>query len=69
MLLFIFACGINLDTNEVKIGILNENSDILSDIENDTISENEIEDMINNRYIEWVESWLDYYVEEVKDNE
>jgi ABC-2 type transport system permease protein len=28
MLLFIFACGINLDTNEVKIGILNENSDL-----------------------------------------
>jgi hypothetical protein len=33
----------------------------------DTISENEIEDIINNRYIEWVESWLDYYVEEVED--
>ena len=33
----------------------------------DTISENEIEDIVNNRYIEWVESWLDYYVEEVKD--
>lgn len=33
----------------------------------DTISENEIEDMIENHYISHMESWLDYYVEEVKE--
>ena len=35
----------------------------------DTISENEIEDMIASKYIEHAESWLDYYVEEVNDSE
>ena len=32
----------------------------------DTIDENEIEAMIESHYIEYMESWLDYYVEEVK---
>ena len=31
----------------------------------DTIDENEIDDMVTAHYLEYMESWLDYYVEEV----
>ena len=33
----------------------------------DTIDENEIDDMVTNKYIEYADSWLDYRVEEVED--
>lgn len=33
----------------------------------DTIDENEIDDMVTAHYFEYMESWLDYYVEEVKE--
>ena len=31
----------------------------------DTIDENEIDDMVTAHYLYYMESWLDYYVEEV----
>lgn len=33
----------------------------------DTIDENEIDDMVTAHYFEYMESWLDYYIEEVKE--
>ena len=35
----------------------------------DTIDENEIDDMVENAYMEHMESWLDYRAEEVTDND
>ena len=34
----------------------------------DTIDENEIDDMVDNAYMEYMESWLDYRAEEVTDD-
>lgn len=31
----------------------------------DTIDQNEIDDMVTAHYLDYMESWLDYYVEEV----
>lgn len=35
----------------------------------DTIDENEIDDMVDNAYMEHMESWLDYRAEEVIDDD